>query len=233
MTTATTGTGTITLASAVTGYLTFALAGVNDGDVVSYGIFDGSNSEVGTGTYTNSGTTLTRSVTKSTNTNSAISLSGSAQVFVTARAEDFQLGTATNDNAPAGYIGEYVISDVATPGTGRTTNVAANITTISLTPGDWDVTGVVGYSGSGTTQVAGVLQSISLTSATQDNTLGRQSGQVYSNATIFAPNIENRLPVGPVRVSVASNTTVYLVSTPTFTVNTLSSYGTLRARRVR
>src|SRR3954471_12264390 len=88
MTTATTGTGTIALGAAVSGYLTFALAGVADGDVVSYGINDGSSSEVGTGVYTAAGTTLTRSVTKSTNSNAAINLSGTAQVFITARAED-------------------------------------------------------------------------------------------------------------------------------------------------
>lgn len=88
MSTATTGTGTITLGSAVSGYLTFALAGVANGEVVSYGIKDGSNSEVGTGTYTSSGTTLTRTVTKSTNSDAAISLSGTAEVFITARKED-------------------------------------------------------------------------------------------------------------------------------------------------
>lgn len=88
MTTATTGTGTITLGSAVTGYLSFADAGISNGDVVSYAIKDGGNSEIGTGTYASSGTTLTRTVTKSTNSNSAISLSGSAEVFITPRAED-------------------------------------------------------------------------------------------------------------------------------------------------
>jgi hypothetical protein len=88
MTTATTGTGTITLGAAVSGFLTFSGAGVADGDVVSYGIKDGANSECGTGTYTASGTTLSRTVTKSTNSNAAISLSGSAEVYITARAED-------------------------------------------------------------------------------------------------------------------------------------------------
>lgn len=87
MTTTTTGTGTITLGSAVAGYLTFAQSGVADGDVVDYAIKDGNDSEIGTGTYTSSGTTLTRTVTKSTNSNAAISLSGAAEVFITPRAE--------------------------------------------------------------------------------------------------------------------------------------------------
>lgn len=100
MTTATTGTGTITLGSAVSGYLTFASAGLQNGDIVSYGIKDGANSEVGTGTYTSAGTTLTRTVTTSTNSNSAISLSGSAEVYVTARAQDInKFGFSATKNA--------------------------------------------------------------------------------------------------------------------------------------
>jgi hypothetical protein len=88
MTTATTGTGTITLGVAVSGYLTFANAGVQSGDVLFYGINDGAASEVGWGTYTASGTTLSRNVIKSTNSNAAINLDGSAQVYVTALAAD-------------------------------------------------------------------------------------------------------------------------------------------------
>ena len=83
MTTSTVGTGTITLSSAVTGYLTFAQAGVTDGATVSYGIVDGNNREVGTGVYTAGGTTLTRNVISSTNSNNKISLSGNAQVYLT------------------------------------------------------------------------------------------------------------------------------------------------------
>lgn len=88
VTTATTGTGTITLGAAVSGYLTFALARVGNGAVVSYGIKDGANSEIGVGTYTAAGTTLTRTVTNSTASDALISLSGTAEVFITARAED-------------------------------------------------------------------------------------------------------------------------------------------------
>jgi hypothetical protein len=88
MSTTTTGTGTITLGSAVGGYLTFTQAGVANGETIAYAIKDGANSEIGTGVYTSSGTTLTRSVTKSTNSVSAISLSGAAEVFITPRKED-------------------------------------------------------------------------------------------------------------------------------------------------
>jgi len=88
VTTATTGTGTITLGSAIAGFLTFAQAGITDQDVVSYAIADGANREVGRGVYTASGTTLTRNVLTSTNSNAAISLSGNAQVIITALAED-------------------------------------------------------------------------------------------------------------------------------------------------
>ena len=88
MTTATTGTGTITLGSAVDGYQTFANAGVADADVVRYVIEDGDAWEIGSGTYTASGTTLTRTPSESSNAGSAINLSGDAVVYVTAAAED-------------------------------------------------------------------------------------------------------------------------------------------------
>jgi hypothetical protein len=86
--TATTGTGTLTLGGAVSGFLSFADAGVQDGDEVSYAIRDGVSSEVGTGTYTASGSTLTRTVSKSTNGDAAISLSGNAEVVITPSAEN-------------------------------------------------------------------------------------------------------------------------------------------------
>lgn len=97
MTTATAGTGTISLGAAVAGHLTFAQSGVSNGETVSYGIRDGSNSEVGTGVYTTAGLTLTRSVLKSTNGNALISLSGgAAEVFIDALATNFSEWNATH-----------------------------------------------------------------------------------------------------------------------------------------
>ena len=88
MSTSTTGTGTITLGSAESGYQTFGDAGVANADVVRYVIEDGTAWEIGTDTYTATGTTLTRTVSESSNADAAIVLTGSAVVFVGAAAED-------------------------------------------------------------------------------------------------------------------------------------------------
>lgn len=90
MTTATTGTGTLTLGSAAGGFQSFADAGVADGDTVRYVVEDGINWEIGTGTYTASGTTLSRTVLESSNSDAALNLTGNALVFVSATEADFR-----------------------------------------------------------------------------------------------------------------------------------------------
>lgn len=84
--TATSGTGTITLGAAESGYQ--ALGASDDGKYFDYVIEDGTAWEVvREGLYTHSGTTLTRGTLEASSTGSAISLSGSAKVYVTQTAE--------------------------------------------------------------------------------------------------------------------------------------------------
>ena len=82
-TSTTTGTGTLTLAGAKAGYQSFAAVG--DGKVTVFCITDGVNWEVTQGTYTASGTTLTRLATPISSSNGGAAVSfgaGSKDVFV-------------------------------------------------------------------------------------------------------------------------------------------------------
>ena len=87
VTSTTTGTGTFTLGSAVSGFQSFSAIG--DGNTTYYAIVGGTEWEVGLGTYTSSGTLLSRdAILESSNGGTAVNFSaGSKDVFVTYPAE--------------------------------------------------------------------------------------------------------------------------------------------------
>tara|TARA_R100001460_G_scaffold30698_5_gene60557 strand:+ start:3772 stop:5559 length:1788 start_codon:yes stop_codon:yes gene_type:complete len=103
-TTTTTGTGTYTLAGAVTGFESFGSIG--NSNTTYYCCTDGTDFEVGVGTYTSSGTTLARTtILQSSNSDSAVNWSaGTRSIFCTQPAEkavfldaDGKVGIGTDD----------------------------------------------------------------------------------------------------------------------------------------
>jgi len=131
-TTSTTGTGTVTLSGASTGFQSFSVIG--DGNTTYYAIVNSSTGEweVGIGTYTASGTTLSRdTVLDSSNSGSLVNFgSGNKDVFVTFPAETSQVSAAT--------LTTYEF--VATSGQTVFTGADANGATLTYIPPDVIVT---------------------------------------------------------------------------------------------
>ena len=121
-TTTTTGTGTITLAGAVSGFQAFSVIG--DGNNTYYTIQDSTAGtfEVGIGTYTLSGTTLSRdTILESSNAGSAVNFgAGSKDVFVTYPAERsvMAVGGGVTSDTGAVYINQAIVSQDTTIASG-------------------------------------------------------------------------------------------------------------------
>lgn len=150
---------------------------------------------------------------------------------ITASTQLIGKGTATNDSAAAGYIGEFVSGTAVAGSVSLTTATTANITSISLTAGDWDVSGGVTFTTAASTSVTQAIAGISTTTAT----LGADGTYARNTIAAFVPGaIEWLDQISPtVRISVAATTTVYLVGQSTFTVSTQTAGGFITARRVR
>jgi len=143
------------------------------------------------------------------------------------------VGSATNDSASAGSVGEELISRVLlASASGISTATNTNIATLTVTPGDYDASGVVSFTGPATTTLTFATASISTTSATPDTTPERNNSQFYNSLTVFA-NVNPAQPVGPTRFSVSTTTTLFLVGRANFATSTCSAFGTIRARRER
>lgn len=142
------------------------------------------------------------------------------------------VGVSTNSNAPAGAIGEYVSASVAfgSP-VALVNNTSADVTTITLTAGDWDVNALVGFTGSATTG-SNFIGSVSTTANTLDGTDLRQVNIPYpSGSPLLTASV--RVLVGPSRFALPSTTTIHLVANSAFSGGSCSAFGTIRARRIR
>ncbi len=143
-------------------------------------------------------------------------------------------GTTTNNNANAGSVGE-TLSTVVLIGSpvSLTTATPANIATLTLNSGDWDIWGEVWTAPDVTTTTSSISAAISATTGTLPTVpavgtaLAIQSGFTAAAGTAIVSN------TGSCRVSLSGTTTYYLVASVSFAISTLSGYGVIRARRRR
>lgn len=144
-----------------------------------------------------------------------------------------QIGTTTNDNAAAGGIGEF-ISSVTNAGSSvpLTNNIAADVTTISLTAGDWDISGMVYFDAqSGVTTTTANICWISQVAATQPTP---PNGGAYAEIDgSFPAGSDHCLAIATTRVSLAAAATLRLGALSNFLVGTKTAYGFIGARRAR
>lgn len=146
-------------------------------------------------------------------------------------------GTTTNNNAPAGQVGEVITATVAVGSPVTVLNATGvNVTSISLTAGDWDVSGQINFILAGATSTihqAGIsLTTNTLPSQAGGSGLGTDPLMDFPLPTTVLTNTLS-LAISPVRISIAATTTVYLVAQASFSVGSETAYGTIRARRER
>lgn len=135
-------------------------------------------------------------------------------------------GNNTNTAPPAGFIGERITASASAVAT--TSGVAKTITSISLTAGVWDVSGLTFSVPTGGT---GLIQAVQLGISTTDNTL--PAGTAGINFFQQNTNFQGCGGVtGPVRQLLSATTTVYLVITNTYSSTTCPTNGMITATRV-
>lgn len=134
------------------------------------------------------------------------------------------VGTTTNNNAAAGQVGEFIES---LSGNVNVTTSIVNLTSITLTAGDWDVVGRVSNLGSGGIN-AYTIYGISTANNTISGSFGKDNNYI-ANAIDGTVSVGNGTII--LRISLAGSATYYLnAQNPTYTA---LAVGYLSARRVR
>jgi len=189
-TTTTTGTGTITLAGAVSGFQSFAAIG--NTNTTYYTITSGVNWEVGVGTYTLSGTTLARTTVLSSSAGGTtkITLAGTSNVFATYPAEK-SVNLDASGNATA----------LGVPASGTVTNLTG---TASI-----NINGTVGATtaAAGLFTTLGASAAVTLSPANANVVLSPTGTGVVTISPATAGTI-NRMSIGATTTSTGAFTTL-------------------------
>lgn len=141
-------------------------------------------------------------------------------------------GVADASNAAVGVVGEQLSASVTT-GVSLTTATTVNVGTLSLTAGDWSVSGVVTFTPSAAPSALGAA--VGMTSATLPSAaqVAAGTGNMTQYRLTFTSAQTQTMQTGITRVSVSATTNVYLLAQATFPSGTCTATGYISARRVR
>lgn len=130
-----------------------------------------------------------------------------------------------------GYVDGFTSSTIPSgSAVSLTTLTPANITSISLPAGEWEVWGEVRVTGTATT-AGGIIGAINTTSATLPNpVVGARSNRDTGTGS-FSGTGERQLTVGTAKLTLTTTTTVYLIGYASFSGGTATAYGVICARR--
>jgi hypothetical protein len=137
-------------------------------------------------------------------------------------------GVTDGSDALPGQIGEYIMANrtinLAVPN-----NVNTDITSITLTPGDWDVQGAVYFlasSSAGSDELRAWVNTVSVTQPS-----GNTGGLAIMSTT--SAGLTNMLAIPPIRASGATGATVFLSCWTQYGTGSMNVQGYVRARRMR
>lgn len=133
-------------------------------------------------------------------------------------------GVTDGSSAAAGDVGE-VKSATSSSSVTLTSQTSANLVSLSLSAGDWEINGTILFSGSSPAWTS-LLASINTTSATIAPFPNKfQLSMAFTSVDQAIPLIRRRL-------NVSSTTTVYLVGQAAFSSGTANAQGYIEARRL-
>lgn len=143
------------------------------------------------------------------------------------------VGNFAGTTVLAGNLGEYISASVAfnSVSVPLVNDIVSNITSIDLTPGTWDVSGIVQFTGLTTTtyQVGAVTTS----SATIANSAYGNNAVSATFSSTTANDVGVSIPAWRISVTPAQVTrTIYLVAQAGYTVGSGFAYGRISATRV-
>lgn len=133
----------------------------------------------------------------------------------------------------SGTSGE-VNSTISTYTNYTTTATYQNVTSITLTAGDWDISAFLTYSSNGATITAasnGIFVISTTTASAAGATEGLNIGYIPQAALLGTSKFSDT--IAPYRVSLSGSTTYYLNTQATFTLGNPQYTGSIRARRLR